>query len=183
MQTYKVIVDSNKNIRWFNDKDQFHRLDGPAIEGVDGYKAWLVEGKYHRLDGPAREWANGDKVWWVENKLHRLDGPAVENADGYKAWYVEGKYMTEKEFNAYIKPKPACEGKIVEVDGVKYKLIKANNVMTDIEFKALVDKLFKKHATELGGESWDHWGKGEYGLDNYNAIGFAKELRDILQKK
>jgi len=33
--------------------------------------------------------------------------------------------MTEKKFNEYIKPKPSCEGKVVEVDGIKYKLVKA----------------------------------------------------------
>ena len=102
MQTYKVTVDQEKTIRWLNEKDQLHRLDGPAIEYAD-------EGK----------------EWWVESKRHRLDGPAIEHADGYKAWYVEGKLMTEKEFNAYIKPKPTCEGKVVEVDGIKYKLVKA----------------------------------------------------------
>ena len=102
MQTYKVTVDASKTICWYNDKDEFHRLDGPAIEFVDGTKQWCVEGK-----------------------LHRLDGPAVEFADGTKAWYVNGEFMSEKEFNEYIKPKPSCEGKIVEVDGVKYRLVKA----------------------------------------------------------
>jgi hypothetical protein len=76
MQTYKVNVDEDKTIRWYNDKDQ----------------------------------------------LHRLDGPAVERSDGYKAWYIEGQRMTKEEFNALIKPKRTCEGKIVEVDGKKYKL-------------------------------------------------------------
>ena len=76
MQTYKVTVDEDKTIHWYNDKGQ----------------------------------------------LHRLDGPAVEYADGFKEWYVEGRRMTEEEFNEYIKPKSSCEGKIVEVDGVKYKL-------------------------------------------------------------
>lgn len=123
MQTYKVIVDKDKNIRWYNDKDQFHRLDGPAIEYADGGKEWYVEGKPHRLDGPAVEYADGSKEWLVEGKLHRLDGPAIEWAGGRKAWYVVDKKMTEEEFNAYIKPKPTCEGKIVEVDGIKYKLV------------------------------------------------------------
>jgi hypothetical protein len=149
MQTYKVTVSENKTIRWYNDKEERHRLDGPAIEyangdkdwyvegkrhrldgpaieRADGYKAWFVEGKLHRLDGPALEYANGDKEWWVKGKLHRLDGPAREYTDGSKAWYVDdGKKMTEKEFNEYIKPKPSCEGKVVEVDGIKYKLVKA----------------------------------------------------------
>jgi hypothetical protein len=102
MQTYKVTVDENKNIRWYNDKDQLHRLNGPAIE-----------------------WAGSSKAWYVNGKLHRLDGPAIEYAFNYKEWWVDGKEMTEKEFNEYIKPKPTCEGKIVEVDGVKYKLVKA----------------------------------------------------------
>jgi hypothetical protein len=102
MQTYKVTVDQEKTIRWYNDKDQLHRLDGPAFEHCTGHKEWWANGKCHRLDGPAWVWA-----------------------DGFKAWWVEGKYMTEKEFNALIKPKPTCEGKIVEVDGVKYRLVKA----------------------------------------------------------
>ena len=124
METYKVTVDEDKTIHWYNDKDEYHRLDGPAIEYADGYKAWLVEGKYHRLDGPAVEEADGDKEWWVNGKLHRLDGPAIEYANGHKAWYVDDKLMTEKEFNEYTKPKPSCEGKVVEVDGVKYRLVK-----------------------------------------------------------
>jgi|LakMenEpi03Aug12_release.lakeMendotaPanAssembly.Ray.scaffolds.fasta_scaffold217119_2 hypothetical protein len=148
MQTYKVTVDCNKNIHWYNDKDEYHRLDGPAFERADGYKEWYVDGKRHRLDGPAIEKADGDKSWWVDGKRHRLDGPAfewangnkswyvngerhrldgpaIEYANGNKSWYVEGKNMTEEEFNEYIKPKPTCEGKIVEVDGIKYKLVKA----------------------------------------------------------
>jgi hypothetical protein len=125
MQTYKVTVDNDKTICWYNDKGEYHRLDGPAIEFASGYKAWFVKDKRHRLDGPAIEYANGTKEWYVDGKLHRLDGPAFEQSDGYKAWYVEGKLMTEKEFNAYIKPKPTCEGQVVEVDGIKYKLVKA----------------------------------------------------------
>ena len=85
MQTYKVTVDKDKTIRWYNEKDQFHRLDGPAIERADGRKEW-----------------------WVDGKLHRLDGPAIEYANGYKSWYVNGEIMSEKEYKEYIKPKPTC---------------------------------------------------------------------------
>jgi hypothetical protein len=147
MQTYKVTVDQDKNIRWFNDKDEYHRLDGPAIEASsykewwvngkrhrlggpavecdNGYKSWWVDDKRHRLDGPAVEYANGHKSWWVKGKRHRLGGPAIEGADGSKSWWVDGEELTEEEFNEYIKPKPTCDGKIVEVDGIKYKLVKA----------------------------------------------------------
>jgi hypothetical protein len=123
MQTYKVTVDNHKTIRWYNDKGKFHRLDGPAIEYANGAKVWYVNGKQHRLDGPAIEYVDGHKSWFVDGKRHRLDGPAIEYAGGSKSWYVDGKKMTEKEFNEYTKPKPSCEGKVVEVDGKKYKLV------------------------------------------------------------
>jgi hypothetical protein len=127
MQTYKVTVDENKNIRWYNDKEELHRLDGPAFEWPNGSKEWYVDGERHRLDGPAVECADGSKSWYIDGKLHRLDGPAIECANGYKAWWVDDKKMTEKEFNEYTKPKPksSCEGKFVEVDGVKYRLVMA----------------------------------------------------------
>ena len=68
---------------------------------------------------------NGSKEWCLNGKLHREDGPAVERADGSKSWYLNGKELTEEEFNARTKPAPSCEGKVIEVDGVKYKLTKA----------------------------------------------------------
>ena len=68
---------------------------------------------------------NGDKHWFLNGKLHREDGPAIERADGSKSWYLNDEELTEAEFNARTKPAPSCEGKVVEVDGVKYKLVKA----------------------------------------------------------
>ena len=43
-----------------------HRIDGPAVEYANRYRAWYQNGKLHRLDSPAAEWANGDK-WWYQN--------------------------------------------------------------------------------------------------------------------
>ena len=43
MQTYKVTVDKYKTIRWYNDKEKLHRLDGPAFEYANGDKAWYVD--------------------------------------------------------------------------------------------------------------------------------------------
>ena len=91
----------------------------------DGDKHWCLNGKWHREYGPACEWADGSKYWYLNGKLHREDGPAVERADGSKWWYLNGKELTEAEFDARTKPAPSCEGKVVEVDGVKYKLVKA----------------------------------------------------------
>jgi len=61
------------------------------------------------------EWFN------LEGKLHREDGPASENANGDKSYYLNGKLLTEKEFNNRTK---TCQGKVVEIEGAKYKLTK-----------------------------------------------------------
>jgi len=29
------------------------------------YKAWYLNGKRHRIDGPAIEYVDGSKEWWV----------------------------------------------------------------------------------------------------------------------
>jgi hypothetical protein len=87
-----------------------------------GDRCWYLDGKRHREDGPAIEYADGTKYWYLNDKQHREDGPAIEYAGGTKHWYLNDKELTEAEFNARNKPKPTCEGKVVEVDGVKYKL-------------------------------------------------------------
>jgi len=63
-----------------------------------------------------------DRTEWrnLEGQLHRVDGPAREWADGDKEWYLNGKRLSEEEFNKRTK---SCSGKIVEIDGKKYKLI------------------------------------------------------------
>jgi hypothetical protein len=99
-QKYIVTVDQ-WGTEWRNEAGKLHRLDGPAIEQANGAKSWFVDGKLHRLDGAAIEWSNGDKEWWIE-----------------------GAKYTEKQFNKKVKQlqNKSCEGKIVEIDGVKYKL-------------------------------------------------------------
>jgi hypothetical protein len=101
METYTVTIDDDKTIEWRNSDGKLHRKDGPAIES-----------------------ANGTKYWYVNGKLHREDGPAIESANGDKAWYVNDKNLTQEQFLARTKPKQAsCAGKVVEVDGKKYKLV------------------------------------------------------------
>ena len=68
---------------------------------------------------------NGDKDWYVDDNLHRIDGPAIEDADGSKHWYLDGNKLTQAQWIEAVKPKPSCVGKLVEVDGVKYKLVAA----------------------------------------------------------
>ena len=124
METYTVTVNDKKWIEWRNSGGKLHRKDGPAFEYADGSTEWYVDGKRHREDGPAVEFAGGFKCWYVDGKRHREDGPAVEYASGTKEWYVDGKNLTQEQFLAHTKPKQASfAGKVVEIDGKKYKLV------------------------------------------------------------
>ena len=70
---------------WYNQQDQLHRDDGPAVEH-----------------------SNGDKYWYQQDNLHREDGPAAEYADGTKEWWIKGKrpnVSSQEEFIRYMKLK------------------------------------------------------------------------------
>ena len=88
---------------------------------TDGYKSWWLNGKRHREDGPAVEWADGSKSWYLNGKCHREDGPAIEEASGSKEWYLNDEEVTEKEHRKRTS-KATCQGKVVEIDGIKYEL-------------------------------------------------------------
>ncbi len=116
---YKVRVYTNGDKYWYLN-GKAHREDGPAIEWANGAKFWYLNDKLHREDGPAIEDASGSKYWYLNGKLHREDGPAIECANGKKRWYLNDKLLTKKQFNK--KMKKLCENKVVEIDGIKYKL-------------------------------------------------------------
>ena len=120
MKTYKVTVNDEGTKCWYNEQGQCHREDGPAIEWANGTKWWFLNGQLHREDGPAIEYANGSKEWYLNGQLHREDGPAIEWASGTKEWYLNGERLTEARFNA--RTRSTCDGKVVEIDGKKYKL-------------------------------------------------------------
>ncbi len=93
---------------------------------IDGTKEWWLNGNLHREDGPAIEWADGSKLWYLNGNRHREDGPAIEHAGGTRAWFLNNKNYSEAEWKkeiAKIKNKNSCDGKIIEIDGKKYKLI------------------------------------------------------------
>jgi hypothetical protein len=102
MKTYKVEVDDN------------------------GTKYWYFNDKLHREDGPAIEYPDGSKFWYLNGNLHREDGPAIEDVNGSKEWWLNGVEFTETEWRKRVQEvKAPCVGKVVEIDGVKYKLVEA----------------------------------------------------------
>jgi hypothetical protein len=82
-------LEENGSIKYYLH-DMLHRVDGPAVECVDGRKVWYQYGQLHRDGGPATEDVNGEKSWWQHGELHRVDGAAIEYANGNRDWYYQG---------------------------------------------------------------------------------------------
>ena len=95
-----------------------------TVKVYDDRTEWFLNGKYHREDGPAVECVDGHKAWFLNGKCHRKDGPAIERADGSKEWWLDDIYYSEADWKKEIaKLNNSCNGRIVEIDGKKYKLI------------------------------------------------------------
>lgn len=84
-----VLVDGVPEIK-ATDKHPVFPFPVKEITNIDMI-CWFENGVLHRLDGPAIECLNGYKEWRVNGRRHRLDGPAVEYAYGGKQRYVNGK--------------------------------------------------------------------------------------------
>ncbi len=61
-------IDNGGNKIWLNEKDKFHREDGPAVEHFSGTKKWYINGERHREDGPAIIYFNGIKEYWYHGR-------------------------------------------------------------------------------------------------------------------
>jgi hypothetical protein len=71
------------------------------ITDVLGERWFNEKGECHRLDGPAIKWLHGSSRWLINDKLHRLDGPAIEYASGHKEWFIDGQNLTKEEFDKH----------------------------------------------------------------------------------
>jgi len=72
-------LSEDKNGKYWYLDGELHRLDGPAVERTDGYKAWYCQNKNHRLNGPAVMRTNGDNSWWV-NGIQYIGGSKYKKA-------------------------------------------------------------------------------------------------------
>ena len=100
---YRVEVNEYGDKLYYNNANQLHRTDGPAVEYKDGEKRWYRNGQLHRTDGPAIVYADDCSSWWQNGKRHRIDGPAIEWPSGNKEWYINGVEMSEADFNQAVK--------------------------------------------------------------------------------
>jgi len=86
---YDVDIGSLETV-WYLD-EKIHRVNGPAIESINGEKSWYRRGILHREDGPAII-NNEGQVWYKNGLIHRKKGPAVISSDGTKQLFHNGKH-------------------------------------------------------------------------------------------
>lgn len=71
-QVLCLVIYKTGSKYYFNSKNQYHRLDGPALISNNNY-AWYKENKRHRIGGPAvyiflsQNWP--EERWFVNDKL------------------------------------------------------------------------------------------------------------------
>jgi hypothetical protein len=99
-----IYYGGNKHYYEFKSNEQEYK----------NYKCWSIQyynedEQLHRLDGPALEYWYGNKFWYKNGKLHREDGPAIiESSTGYKYYFYNGEQInvsTDKKFKQYFKLK------------------------------------------------------------------------------
>jgi hypothetical protein len=94
----KKVIEDDGTIRYYLG-DLHHNPEGPAVIGFAGrHKEYWIKGLRHRIDGPAIEYLDGDYEYWEEGRLHNLQGPA-KCIDGVVEYWIDGrKYANEDEY-------------------------------------------------------------------------------------
>lgn len=93
----KLEIDKSGKRFWYW-LHHYHRLNGPAIQWMNGYQSWYKKGKRHRDNGPAVVYSSGSCEWYRDGLLHRDGGPARYN-EYYKSfeYWIKGQQVTEFE--------------------------------------------------------------------------------------
>jgi hypothetical protein len=104
-----IIRDKNGNQIYFENSERYwekweHDSDGNVIYYETSTRSWIKK-KYNSI-GKAIYFENSDEYWYKKEY----------DSKGYVIYYEDcfGKYVDRR-------PKP-CADKVVEIDGIKYKL-------------------------------------------------------------
>jgi len=91
----KIEVDEFGTKRYFNDEGEHHRLDGPAVESLNGTKVWHINGNHHRNIDISIEYSNRTKFWHFKGKRHRVGGSFSLK---YERWFIHDEEYAKKDY-------------------------------------------------------------------------------------
>lgn len=75
-ENYSSYVKSSSGEYYYDENDNFHRLDGPA----------LIDNR------------NGLQYYYIHGELHREDGPAIIDDNGSCQYFLNHKHLTKKDW-------------------------------------------------------------------------------------
>ena len=73
------------------------------------------------IEYTVRVFNSGTEFWRLNGELHCAHGPAVLWPDGDKEWWLNDRKVTEEEHKKRTS-KTSCQGKVVVIDGIEYRL-------------------------------------------------------------
>jgi len=74
------------------------------------------------IEYTVKVYGSGNIYWYnKDNHLHCEHGAAVKKTNGVTGYYLNDERFTKEEWENRLKN--PCIGKVVEIDGVKYKLV------------------------------------------------------------
>jgi antitoxin component YwqK of YwqJK toxin-antitoxin module len=126
-----------KREEFFNSDGERHNAAGLAFRewnenGQLAYEMYCLNGNRHNAAGPAyRQWhGNGQlayEMYYLNGEFHNAAGPAYrywhENGTlAIEEYWLNGRKLTKAAWEAAVNPAP-CDGKVVEIEGRKYKLV------------------------------------------------------------
>ena len=93
----KRIIENDGTIHYYLG-DLHHNPEGPAVIGFScRHKEYWFKGLRHRIDGPAIEYLDGDYEYWENGQRHNPQGPA-KCIDGRLEYWIDGRqYANEVE--------------------------------------------------------------------------------------
>jgi len=133
---FTYLKNGQKNMEEYTLNGKRHNSNGYALRswntnGVLWLEKHYLYGQSHNSNGVAHtEWFNNgqlrSQIYIVNGKLHNPNGVArrLWHKNGEvlsEQYYLDDEYLSKEEFNNRNKVK-SCDDKVVEVDGVKYKL-------------------------------------------------------------
>lgn len=79
-------------ICYYDDKEQYHREDGPAVIWSDSEEMWCLHGKIHRTNGPAFIEPGCIEYWINDCQIFNSDDISLIDGNPENILYLKLKY-------------------------------------------------------------------------------------------
>jgi len=163
------VIDEDGNKRWYNDRGELHREDGPAIEWVDGSKEWYINDKFHREDGPAAEYVNGGNRWYINDKLYRTIPEWAAALFKYKGVTRETLKDMGRDYNTFLNA-------VIGVMQGKYG--DSDSQLIDEQYRTITEQARQNPVIDEDGNKYWHNDRNKLHREDGPAVEYAIGIKE-----